>query len=265
MADNVCKAVISAYKCEADHANNVTNLSGSRFSREVLENCALFLDIKINNVGTILTNKKQIADRIILKIESNFNTICRECESPYRNRFKAEPYPLLTCHSCFQGSHDCPGMKEKIESLNKLQTVIGIVWLCHDCLPLNDVARTYSKATTTSKSTADKSSAKQQTEKVKEPGSKIPANVEVVDGEQAEYVHPPRILPNQRTDICKKYIHGNCPHELTGHRMVNGASCGKPHPRMCFRYRKYGTEEKRGCTKGKECDWFHPIICKSSL
>ena len=84
MADNVCKAVISAYKCEADHANNVTNLSGSRFSREVLENCALFLDIKINNVGTILTNKKQIADRIILKIESNFSTICRECESPYR-------------------------------------------------------------------------------------------------------------------------------------------------------------------------------------
>ena len=53
------------------------------------------------------------------------------------------PPPLLACHSCFQGSHDCETIKEKAEALEKLVCVIGTVWLCHDCLSCNDAAKTF--------------------------------------------------------------------------------------------------------------------------
>ena len=53
------------------------------------------------------------------------------------------PPPLLACHSCFQGSHDCETIKEKAEALKKLVCVIGTVWLCHDCLSCNDAAKTF--------------------------------------------------------------------------------------------------------------------------
>ena len=67
------------------------------------------------------------------------------------------------------------------------------------------------------------------------------------------------------TDVCKKYRQGNCPHGRSGHRMVNGSSCLKPHPRTCFKYMKYGADQQRGCTQGLECNWFHLVICQTSL
>ena len=47
--------------------------------------------------------------------------------------------------------------------------------------------------------------------------------------------------------------------------MVNGSSCLKPHPRTCFKYMKYGADQQRGCTQGLECNWFHLVICQTSL
>ena len=47
--------------------------------------------------------------------------------------------------------------------------------------------------------------------------------------------------------------------------MVNGSSCLKPHPHTCFKYMKYGADQQRGCTQGLECNWFHLVICQTSL
>ena len=47
--------------------------------------------------------------------------------------------------------------------------------------------------------------------------------------------------------------------------MVNGSSCLKPHHRTCFKYMKYGADQQKGCTQGLECNWFHPVICQTSL
>jgi len=261
-ADNVCKGVISAYKCEAKHGTNVNTLS-SKFNRPILETCALFLGITLNDEAEkpLFANKKLIADRIILKIESHFSTLCRECNSSYHHRFKAVPAPLLTCHSCFQGSHDCDNMKGKAEAFIELKAMFGLVWLCHDCLPLNDVAMTYSVSTTVeAEDTTVEAEDKPQSET-------LDAEEDADDGEgdNTKKDSVPRIPPNQRSDICTRYKHGNCPHGLAGNRMVKGANCGKPHPHFCFRYRKHGTDKEKGCSNGKECKYFHPIICKTSL
>ena len=136
--------------------------------------------------------------------------------------------------------------------------MIGTVWLCHDCLSCNGAAKTFCL----------KVKAKGFKTKPK-PKAKVEGTVTVEEKEDVDQVEnpPPRILPNSNkmTDVCKKYRQGNCPHGRSGHRMVNGSSCLKPHPRTCFKYMKYGADQQRGCTQGLECNWFHPVICQTSL
>lgn len=259
-ANDLHKSVIGAYRCEVEHEYNVATLSSSRFNATTLSSCAVYLGIKVvdaHNVN-IFANKKEVADRIIMKIESYFGTHCRDCDSPYRNHFQSPEPPLLACHSCYQGSHDCGAMKGKAEALVKLELVIGTVWLCHECISPNDAAKTYCLKV---KAKGSKSKPKPKAEDIVEVEDKKDVDVDTINNPPP----PPRVLPNKMTDVCNKYRQGNCPHGRSGHRMVNGSSCRKPHPRMCFRYMKYGSDEQRGCTQGLECNWFHPVICPTSL
>ena len=184
----------------------------------------------------------------------------------YRNRF-SNPTSLLVCHSCFQGSHDCDNMKTKAEAFLSLDKALGIVWLCQHCLPLNDAAKLYYE------DDEEDSKERDEHDTVNEV---ITEQVSVTVGAEVDKPHSQiespivnkqdvTIPPNQRNDICRGYRHGNCPHGLTGKREVNGASCSKAHPRICYRYRKYGSEGPKACTKGMDCNFFHPVICKLSL
>ena len=69
-SDVITTRVISAYNCEVKHATNVTALSNSNFSAPDLNTCAQFLKIRIfdDEQNKIYSNKKVVADRIILKI-----------------------------------------------------------------------------------------------------------------------------------------------------------------------------------------------------
>ena len=140
--------------------------------------------------------------------------------------------------------------------MEKLVCVIGTVWLCHDCLSCYDAAKTFCLKV--------KAKGSKTKPKLK---AKVEETVTVEEKEDVDQVEnpPPRILPNKMTDVCKKYRQGNCPHGRSGHRMVNGSSCLKPHHRTCFKYMKYGADQQRGCTQGLECNWFHPVICQTSL
>ena len=40
--------------------------------------------------------------------------------------------------------------------------------------------------------------------------------------------------------------------------------CEKNHPKKCRRYCRAGTNNKHGCKKGKDCEFFHPVLCKYS-
>ena len=94
-ASDLHKSVIGAYRCEAGHESNVATLSSSKFSATTLSSCDVYLGIKVEDTHNvhIFDNKKEVADRTILKIESYFGTHCRDCDSPYRNHFQS-PTPL---------------------------------------------------------------------------------------------------------------------------------------------------------------------------
>ena len=271
-ADEVSKSVIGSYRCEVKHASNVSLLSGPKFTAPVLSQCAKFLGIELfRDDVELFTTKKQLADRIVLKIESYFGSWCGECSMEYRNRFSS-PTSLLICHSCFQGSHDCDTMKTKAEAFHSIDKALGIVWLCQHCLPLNDAAKTYYEEDKQVSEEQDMVSeehvaaneiiAEQVSVTVEADNKKPNSQIESSNVNNTQAV---AMSPNQRTDICRAYRHGNCPHGLTGKREVNGASCSKAHPRICYRYRKHGSEGPKACAKGMDCKFFHPVICKSSL
>ena len=52
---------------------------------------------------------------------------------------------------------------------------------------------------------------------------------------------------------------------MSGRKEFEGnPACSKQHPNRWYSYSKHGNDSKKGCTKGKECKYFHPFICQSS-
>jgi len=65
--------------------------------------------------------------------------------------------------------------------------------------------------------------------------------------------------------ICEKYKRGKCPHGLRGNKKVNGQACEFQHPKYCSKFCRFGTQKKFGCSRGSECKFLHPILCKFSV
>ena len=84
-SDTVLKNIFSTYNPDAAHKTNVTNISSSKFKLESLEKCADFFKIPLldKKDKKIFTKKAQLADRLVLKIESLFPQTCQECSETY--------------------------------------------------------------------------------------------------------------------------------------------------------------------------------------
>ncbi len=66
--------------------------------------------------------------------------------------------------------------------------------------------------------------------------------------------------------VCEKLKHGKCPHGKTGKKKVNGVTCNNAHPlNRCFRYCSFGPKDRKGCPRGLNCFYFHPMLCMSSV
>ena len=259
-ADIVSKTVISAYKPDASHLANRKLLGGRKFSADALEACAVFLKIKTrNNRDKIYSNKETLADRIILKIESFFEAECNECLEKYTNHLDAEDDPPFTCFLCLQGSHNCAEIK-KIEAALKNSSLSadpskGLTWLCKVCFDRNNLLTPTSGKRKESVSFEDTSEHITDSND-KEDGKSDTEELEGEEGAKVDY---------KDRKICKLYMQMKCPHGLTGKREIDGARCRHNHPPRCHRYCKFGSKHRLGCSKGKSCRYYHPVICKFSL
>ena len=250
--DPLVKIVISAYKIQESHDNNVSAISASKFKVESLERCATFLGLEIRDANDDKTysNKKQIADRIILKIESHFEQQCDECEENYQNHFDADNPPRIHCFFCLQGCHDCDAMTTKLDAVGDPVKPIGLVWLCKGCRTKNDpLAKSPGKG-------------KVRFEEPPAPRADPPKpdDEHEDDGkDKDEHTDP------ANATVCPLYKKNKCPHGLTGKKTIEGVTCQHLHPRKCIRFCKFGNHKKLGCTKGAECKFFHPVLCRNSL
>ena len=66
-ADPVSKTVIRAYKHEVQYSENLSAISGSKFSTDVLERCAEFLDLTTRTYQKELRSSR-ISERLLTRL-----------------------------------------------------------------------------------------------------------------------------------------------------------------------------------------------------
>ena len=275
------KKVIGAYSYFVKYQANFKKIKA--FSVAELEDCAVFLKLKVRNDDDtkIFKNKDILADRIILKIESHFAEQCDECDKKYQSKLDGET-PYLPCYLCIQGSHDCEAVSARFERLSQDPTthLTGSVWLCKGCRLKNKLSgstnlqrRTVSfeeeeKEEEKSSETKDdnvndfvvvkKTETDKDTENVsRTPGEDRPSPRRDTHEERSEE-------KSQEQIICPLYKKHQCPYGASGQTEVQGKTCEHAHPRRCVKFCRFG-KRRGGCIKGNSCKLYHPVLCKFSL
>jgi len=265
VADTVAKRVIGAYDPNTSYKVNHRNLKA--LNSVPLEACATLLGFNVRDGDNkkLYKNLGVLSDRIILKIESLFEIICDECNDTYCN--KLEDTPPLQCRLCMQGSHNCTGIVAKAEhyATNSNNNPFGTVWLCHECLKKNDL-----RLDPTIKTSQNKT-APLEDDKEEEEEDEIAEGEEHSDKEERESPRRGREdgnlagNPSNKSNICELYKRRQCPHGRNGKMEYNGTTCNKNHPKRCKRYSNFGTHPKYGCSRGKDCRYWHPRLCRDSM
>ena len=65
-------------------------------------------------------------------------------------------------------------------------------------------------------------------------------------------------------EVCEALKVGKCPHGISGRILVNGVLCSKAQPKRYQKFTRFGTNAKKGCTLGSNCEHYHTQHCKSS-
>ena len=230
----------------------------STFRLDMLEACAEFLEIPLaDSEDNKIYTKESLQSRIFLAVKALLPSTCSECSSHYMIQHDAEEKPLSYCYMCFQGAHDCEGMKAKVDALKGTNSALpaGYVWLCHSCLAKsNPVVLRKTKSRHNSVSSLLPPTA---------PNSRAPSPLP--EQESQSESQPRRENHHTAEDICDRYKKGKCPHGLRGNKLINGHKCSLSHPKRCFKFCGNGDKGTHGCKKGDNCQFYHPVLCKFSL
>lgn len=275
ITDRMSKKIVSTYRHSSTYAQNLAKINSSSFTYLELEKCAVILKIKqhdpLNPQAKLFDNKKTVADRIILRIESHLPEECDECSTTYSNKFGDDP-PLLSCFICLQGSHNCDALKNKMDGYSAFaeNKPIGFNWMCKGCRLKNDLYASKPKKAVKFQSKTNVSVAPEAT--TEEPPNVDHDTNNEEDEEEDEDENEDRPSPRRNADdqteereICPLYKKNQCPHGASGKFRVNGEACQHPHPRKCLNFCRYGNKSGRGCQKGRSCPKYHPILCKFSV
>ncbi|KAL5269742.1 hypothetical protein ACHWQZ_G003269 [Mnemiopsis leidyi] len=101
-------------------------MSHSIYTSAVIEKCLNYMKVETRrgaNKDKIYKNKRLMVDRLILKIESCFPTVCDECTMEYKNTIHDSP--PLTCFICWQGSHNCQAVQDFQRNIEQLGSKTG--------------------------------------------------------------------------------------------------------------------------------------------
>ena len=244
-ADELSKRVITSFDPFASRA--AINLKAiKRFNLDLLEPCAEFLNIKLDDdEGNKLFTKDTLVSRILLALNALLPATCSECSEKYAVELEPEQEPYFYCHMCFQGCHNCDATAALHLAQSNMQAtrLAGSVWLCHGCLATSSP--------------------------VKPRKSKSRLDRDVVENEM-----PLETDKNQdnlddevqiSSETCPEYKKGKCPHGMRGTKVLDGKRCTFTHPKRCTKYCRYGSQGKNGCKKGIECKFDHPTLCRNSV
>ena len=275
------KKVIGAYSYAKAYSTNLEKLKALPSAQ--LEECAQFLKLTVRNSNNVKAykNKEILADWIIMKIESHYEELCDECGKTYRNKLDG-PEPYLRCYLCMQGCHDCEDISARFESSSQeiSSHLTGTVWLCRGCRVKNSIFCVTKIPKVDPDSTApSETESKEKSEDnvsteigVPRNGRPSPRRDHSLGQEENNAARQDRNRDESRNkdhdatkpEICPLYKKRQCPHGASGQNEIDGKICSLPHPRKCLKFCRFG-KRKGGCTKGRSCEYYHPVLCKYSV
>ena len=296
-ADPVSKKVLTVFDSSKDSDVNIRNVT-ARASRPELDTLAKYLKIPLVGEApknkTLYSTKAKISKRIVLEIRSLYPSICPECNEEYT--VMPGDQPKLRCWICLQGSHECEESRSKMKvHLDHQSQLSGLVWLCSDCVTLNNPFPEGDDTGSTSKITTPSKQDKESGAKIPEPHKGLSekaavalqngvsteestvASEQVISDEKLEDSELTDELeeqqqniseskPNSCAHVCPRLINNSCPHGVAGDKEADGKDkCSLFHPKRCRSYMAHYTSDTRGCTKGEECDKLHVNLCKTSI
>ncbi|CAI9715633.1 KAG0712776.1hypothetical protein GWK47_017709 [Octopus vulgaris] len=237
----------------------------------MLKKAAAFLN---DGVQVELT-KPNLTNWIIARIENFLPETCKMCDKQYCITFGQKP--ALACFICGQGIHEACYLK-KINN-HIIPDILGLHWLCSYCSPratITNEPRTLPQ-TGRSKQTligetdmANKSCHTQAiqvplvNDKNEDNDMQTPTKQETGDpAEKDQTSHEKKQIQSKRSNegrpVCIHYRRNKCKHGLSG------TGCMYSHPKPCRPYINFGTDRKKGCQNGRECELLHPKMCRNSL
>ena len=281
-ADSTCKRVLTLFDPSKDSDVNIGKLASLK--RAELETLCKYLNIAlshdVDHMKKMFSSRKKLAKRIVMEITALYPTVCPECNEEYRVMHGHQP--RARCWICLQGSHNCEELTARIEMYENLPTVLsGMVWLCGDCLTLNNpfplsddmghksgvntpkVDKSLDSRNTTHDSSLPKEddSTKQEVENSLTIGNLT----EKLDGVFEEQ-QKAESKPNTCKHVCPRLMEGSCPHGVSGKTAAEGKEkCPLFHPKRCRKFMAFYTHETKGCTEGENCNSLHVNLCKSSI
>ena len=251
--NELVKKVITAFDPSASRSVTITVLSS--FNLNMLEPCAEFLNIDLaDGDGDKIYTKDTLVARIRHALLALLPSQCSDCSSMYMVEFEPNDAPHYHCYMCFQGSHDCNAIKERYQATSATKKIGGSIWLCNDCLTNNNPVK------------PRKSKSRHASVSLQEPQPSSASHSRAASPETEKEevtVQTKKRDPSDR--VCQKYKTGKCPHGIRGNKVINDETCAFSHPKRCFKYCKAGDDKKYGCKKSKNCTYFHPKLCRSSV
>ena len=246
--NDIHKKVISTFKHDENLLANEKRMS--KFQVPMLEETAEYLKVAFEDCnGKKLYPKPVLVKKIINRLYSTLPVVCADCNDTYAGDLNEEP--LFSCQLCDRGAHNCDQIKQFKASLPKTIPK-GFVWICPTC----------SGFTVTEVATKPSIPSKAPTQ----PG--LDLSVVQTNSTLADQTSKPDLTiinASQNTKICPRYKRGICPHGLRGNKLIEGKTCSFDHPRACRKYSSFGSRGHRGCKRGSNCKFYHPVLCRYSV
>ena len=254
------KSVLQQFDPSATRKVNASHLSSSKLKLESLEPCAEFLNIALaDSESNKIYTKSTLAQRIVSALFALLPSNCSHCNEDYCVEFESKKPPILTCYKCFQESHNCETLLATYAPIVDIKLPTGLVWLCKGCTEeINPIVPRRSKSRHNSVSFQNDSKAD-----LSHNTNSSSSNLQINEEDLVKQLGG--TTKDRKTDICDKYRVGKCPHGNKGTRLVDSKPCTKSHPQKCYKYLRFGSKGAKSCKKGRDCKYFHPKLCPSSL
>ena len=245
--DTDSKKVIATFDVRLSQEDNCKNIN-AKFKVPQLEQCALDLRIETVNDGKKIFNKNKLglSKAIVQKIESHLPHTCSNCSTEYSPKLGEEI--IFKCNRCGVPSHDCDDIM-KIKSAFPSGLPLGLFWMCNNC-HLTPILASQAQTDEGSISTKPDETCLRDDVEAKNP---------LEDQTKGESMKNQLEKRQNKSVLCKYYARKNCKHG------PKGVGCSFDHPKKCFKYTRHGPNKKHGCTKGKDCQYYHPPLCNNSV